>query len=295
MSLYESENENVTTLDESTENIKNEEIIGETDSVEVCENEAVVSETAEVSEQTVTDDSELPAESESDAVSDVVSEQDIDEKEEQFKESLKEKRKKRRRKKKVKSFVSEVRSFIIIIVIAFIAALLINVYLIRSSDVVGTSMYPTLQSGQTVLISRAPYFFSEPERGDIIVFDAKKQERTFWVDMKFSLRNNVITQMFTDEQPMLEEGEFYIKRVIGVAGDVITVKDYKMYINGVPLEDKGYKINDDGTAYYAYEGMSWTVTEGNLFVMGDNRINSKDSRMMGLIPTNSIMGKVVKQ
>ena len=68
-----------------------------------------------------------------------------------------------------------------------------------------------------------------------------------------------------------------------------------MYINGVPIEDKGYSINDDGTAYYPYEGMSWKVEEGYVFVMGDNRINSKDSRIMGTIPIDCIMGKVVKE
>lgn len=295
MSLYESENENVTTLDDNTVDMENSADIENFDIIEIDATMSDVTESTDNTETIASAEDVLTDGSESEAVSEENNANDLDEKEEQFKESLKEKRKKRRRKKKVKSFVSEVRSFIIIILAAFVVALLINVYLIRSSDVIGTSMYPTLQNGQTVLISRAPYFFSEPERGDIIVFDAKKQERTFWVDMKFSLRNNVITQMFADDQPVLEEGEFYIKRVIGVAGDVITVKDYVMYINGVPLENKGYTINDDGTAYYSYEGMSWTVTEGHIFVMGDNRINSKDSRMMGLIPTNSIMGKVVKQ
>jgi len=212
-----------------------------------------------------------------------------------FDDDSKDLKKKKRRKKKAIAVVKEVVSFVVIILAAFVVAILINIYVIRTSNISGTSMYPTLQHGQRVLISRLPYVFSEPEHGDIIVFDASKEKRTFIRDVSEALRDNAVTKLFVKEQTPVDEEEFYIKRIVGVAGDVITVKDYVMYINGKPIENKGYSINDDGTAYYTYEGMSWTVEDGYVFVMGDNRINSKDSRMIGCVPIDCIMGKVVKQ
>ncbi|MBE7065198.1 MAG: signal peptidase I [Ruminococcaceae bacterium] len=208
-----------------------------------------------------------------------------------------EQKEKRRRKfeKKALKITKDVISFMLIVVLAFVAAIFINIYIIRTSNISGTSMYPTMQHGQTVLISRVPYMVSEPEKGDVIVFDSSKKARTFLRDIGEALRDNTLTRIFMDKKSPVEEETFYIKRIVGVAGDEITVKDYTMYLNGVPIEDKGYSINDDGTAYYPYEGMSWKVEEGYVFVMGDNRINSKDSRIMGTIPIDCIMGKVVKE
>ncbi|MBQ8164928.1 MAG: signal peptidase I [Clostridia bacterium] len=204
-------------------------------------------------------------------------------------------KKKKRKKKKAKAILKEVLSFVVIIFLAFIIAVLINIYVIRTSHVIGPSMNPTLESGQNVLISRLPYLFDEPRSGDIVVFDSSKSERTFILDVKEALRDNAITRLFVETPVYNTEEQFYIKRVIGVAGDVITVKDGVMYLNNEPLKNDGYSINDDGTAYFAYEGQTWTVEEGYVFVMGDNRINSKDSRKIGCIPVNCIMGKVIKE
>ena len=89
--------------------------------------------------------------------------------------------------------------------------------------------------------------------------------------------------------------KFFIKRVVGIAGDVISVKDLVMYINGKPLTAKDYSIYADINAYRSCEDKTWTVKEGYVFVLGDNRNNSKDSRIIGLVPIDCIMGKVVKE
>jgi signal peptidase I len=116
-------------------------------------------------------------------------------------------------------------------------------------------MLPSLKEGEFVVINRLAYIFGSPERGDIIVF-------------KFPLDPN----------------RRYIKRVIGLTGDSIHVRDGKVFINGEPLVEP----------YIAgpsrYDG-DYTVGEGELFVMGDNRSNSLDSRNWGNLPLDHVIGR----
>lgn len=121
----------------------------------------------------------------------------------------------------------------------------------------GFSMNPTLQNGEYVLVSRLSYKLDIPQRGDIIVF-------SFPVDQSQDL----------------------IKRVIGLPGEKVSVQQNKVLINGTPLEEP----------YIAqaplYSG-EWTVPEGQLFVLGDNRNDSKDSHQWGLLPMENVIGKAL--
>lgn len=121
----------------------------------------------------------------------------------------------------------------------------------------GFSMNPTLQNGEYVLVSRLSYKFETPQRGDIIVFGIP-----------------------TDQDQDL------IKRVVGLPGETVSVRQNRVLINGIPLEEP----------YIAqaplYSG-EWTVPEGELFVLGDNRNDSKDSHQWGMLPTENIIGKAL--
>lgn len=121
----------------------------------------------------------------------------------------------------------------------------------------GFSMNPTLQNGEYVLVSRLAYKFDTPQRGDIIVFGIP-----------------------TDQDQDL------IKRVVGLPGETVSVRQNRVLINGIPLEEP----------YIAqaplYSG-EWTVPQGNLFVLGDNRNDSKDSHQWGMLPTDNIIGKAL--
>ena len=121
----------------------------------------------------------------------------------------------------------------------------------------GFSMNPTLQNGEYVLVSRLAYKFDTPQRGDIIVFGIP-----------------------TDQDQDL------IKRVVGLPGETVSVRQNMVLINGIPLEEP----------YIAqaplYSG-EWTVPHGNLFVLGDNRNDSKDSHQWGMLPTDNIIGKAL--
>ena len=121
----------------------------------------------------------------------------------------------------------------------------------------GFSMNPTLQNGEYILVNKLAYKTGKPQRGDIVVF------------------------MF----PMNLE-EDLIKRVIGLPGESVSVKDGVVSINGAPLNEP--YIN----AAPFYNG-EWQVPEGQLFVLGDNRNDSRDSHQWGLLPIENVIGKAV--
>ena len=121
----------------------------------------------------------------------------------------------------------------------------------------GFSMRPTLQDGEYILVNKLAYKFSEPKRGDIIVF------------------------IFP-----VNPAEDLIKRIIGVPGDTVAVQDGVLSVNGAVV-DEPY-INAP-PAYYG----SWQVPEGNLFVLGDNRNDSRDSHQWGLLPVENVIGRSV--
>lgn len=120
------------------------------------------------------------------------------------------------------------------------------------------SMQPNLYAGDFVIVNKLAYKFGEPQRGDIIVFRYPPDP---------------------DQTP-------YIKRVIGLPGDQIHIADGKIYINGMLLTEPYLEVNTN-------RGGDWSVGEGSLFVMGDNRNNSSDSRAWGMVPFENIIGKAL--
>ena len=121
----------------------------------------------------------------------------------------------------------------------------------------GFSMNPTLQNGEYILVNRLAYKTGQPERGDIIVF-------SFPAD----------------------EGQDLIKRVIGLPGETVKIGDGIVTINGQELREP-YIAQDP--LYYG----EWPVPEGYLFVLGDNRNDSRDSHQWGLLPLENVIGKSV--
>ena len=192
-------------------------------------------------------------------------------------------------------FAREILSWVIIVFSAFFLAIVINMYILRVSNVVGKSMCNTYQGGERVVLSKLPYIFGEPQRGDIIIFDSSLEEKNFFEGFAESCSSNMLTQMFMDEEKKSEViGRYYIKRIVAVEGDTISIKDNQVYLNG-ELLDETY-LSDDITAdYRLYEGMSWTVGKDEVFVMGDNRNGSTDSRshLVGPVDEREILGKAV--
>lgn len=195
-------------------------------------------------------------------------------------------------------YVRETVSWILVLVVAFVVAILINMYVIRMSNVVGDSMQQTYLNGDRVFLSKLPYVFGEPERGDVIVFDHTKEVKNFSQNFRESVRFNLLTQMFMKDKQLADlQHKYYIKRVIGVEGDVISVREGELYLNGEKIGDEPYTNHEDPMGppnYSKWEGKEWTVGKGELFVMGDNRNHSTDSREIGIIPLGCVLGKVLK-
>ncbi|MBL8088712.1 MAG: signal peptidase I [Anaerolineales bacterium] len=152
-----------------------------------------------------------------------------------------------------KRFVLDIVETLILAVILFVG---INAISARVR-VDGYSMQPTLEDGEFILVNKMSYQWSEIERGDIIVFHF----------------------------PLNPEEEL-IKRVIGLPGDKVQVQNNQVYVNGLPLSEPYI------SQLPAYSG-EWVVADGYLFVLGDNRNNSNDSKDWGLLPLENIVGKAV--
>ena len=141
-------------------------------------------------------------------------------------------------------------------------------------------MEPTLHSGQYLLVNKLRYFhvdaqkfsklppilnvvgkasitpFGQPQRGDVIVFHSPR-----------------------------DPGRDFIKRVVGVPGDVVEIRGEQVYVNGLPLEEPYIAAGP------VYSREAVTVAEDNFFVLGDNRNNSSDSHVWGSVPRVNIIGK----
>jgi signal peptidase I len=144
------------------------------------------------------------------------------------------------------------------IVFAFILAFLIKTFILQISYIPTGSMIPTLNEKEAVLVIRIPYYFREPSRGEVIVFK--------------------YPQDLTKE---------YVKRLIGLPGDTIEIKNGVVYVNGKAL-DEPYVKNKSSDNYGPIK-----VPKDNYFVLGDNRPVSVDSRYWGFVPKKNLVGKAV--
>lgn len=198
-----------------------------------------------------------------------------------------------------KKIVKEIGGWIICIVIAVILALLIKYFILTPTVVKQESMYPTLEENQRLILNRLGRTFKQmPKRGDIITFEAPTV--TYRTEEDTDISNPVA--IYEDEERNIFEGfsynvleigkTSYIKRVIGLPGDHVQIKNGKVYINEEELEEDYLQsgiVTDDA------EGMFYDiiVPENTVFAMGDNRNSSVDCRAFGCIPLERIEGKVL--
>jgi len=146
-----------------------------------------------------------------------------------------------------------------------------------------SSMQDTLQEGHTLIINKVIYQFSKPNRGDIIVFLREENTKGFINRYKVFLKDVELKFRKSFRSNRL------IKRIIAVEGDKIDIHDGKVYINDQLLNEPYAKgITPEMDLKYPF-----VVPPGHVFVMGDNRENSLDSRSFGPVPVSSIEGKAV--
>lgn len=168
-------------------------------------------------------------------------------------------------KKKKKEWVEWVKALLIALGLAFI----VRMFLFAPIIIDGPSMLPTLHDRDQMIVSKYNYYFSEPDRFDIVVFHASVQKD-------------------------------FIKRVIGLPGEHVAVIDNVLHINGNPVEENFLTENDEVSGFQPFSndftleelpGGYTEIPEGHVFVLGDNRGDSTDSRSIGVIPMDKIVGK----
>ncbi len=160
---------------------------------------------------------------------------------------------------KKRRVVKELISWVLVVVCAYLLALFITHCVIIKAEVPTGSMQSTIMIGDRLIGNRLAYLFSDPKRGDIVMF------------------------LYPDD-----ESEIFIKRVIGLPGDTVQVLGGELFINGEKYEEDYLheKMRDEDTKLF-------TVPEGCYFMMGDNRNNSKDSRVWKnpYVAKDKILGK----
>jgi signal peptidase I len=149
--------------------------------------------------------------------------------------------------------------------IALVLAFLLRTFIAEPRYIPSDSMYPSLETGDRVVVEKVSGYFHPPQQGDIVVFQPPEQLQM---------------QGYEKEQA-------FIKRVIGEADETISIRDGIVYLNDRPLEEN----------YIAevpkYEMGSVRIPQDRLFVMGDNRNNSNDSHIWGFLPTKNVIGRAI--
>lgn len=187
--------------------------------------------------------------------------------------------------------IDEIISWSKALLIAVAISIIVSAFIVQPFTVSGSSMEPTFDGedplnvdkiGDRLFIYKSAYILGEePEFNDIVIIDSR-------IDRKRTLKDNLlespIVRMITRKN---DDENYWIKRVIGEAGDTIEFKDGRVYRNGTELVENFIKEEMVGS----FETV--VVPENYIFVMGDNRNNSRDSRSIGPIPKENVLGEVL--
>jgi signal peptidase I len=185
------------------------------------------------------------------------------------------------------------RELLTIVVAAAVLTLLVKAFIVQVYRIPSASMENTLQIGDRVLVNKLVYHFRDIARGDVIVFSGQDS----WGPDAPPPSGDPVVRFFDDvlaDIGLHSDQTYYIKRVIGLPGDhVACCTDGKVTVNGVPLTETSYVYPGDAPSF----SFSAVVPTGDLWVMGDHRGDSDDSRYHtgypggGAIPINQVVGR----
>ena len=179
-----------------------------------------------------------------------------------------------------RSFVSELP---FLLLAALVVAVLIKTFVVQPFYIPSGSMIPTLLVDDRVMVSKISYLFGEPERGDVIVF-----ENPYAPEIEESFPEAVVRSTLEALGIRTSVNDDLIKRVVGLGGETIEIRDNQMFVDGVILDEPylqpGVAMADFGPR---------TIADDELFMMGDNRNESSDGRVFGPIPADDVIGKAV--
>jgi signal peptidase I len=167
-------------------------------------------------------------------------------------------------KEKVGKFTKNIFDTVEMFVVALAFVVFLYLFIASPHEVLGKSMENNFYDGEYLIADKISYRFNKPKRGDVVIF-----QKTETID--------------------------YIKRVIGKPGDTVEIRDGHFYVNGKYLDESAYLDSDVYTepGNFLSEGDIFTVPEGEVFLAGDNREHSSDSRSFGPVNLNVIKGRAI--
>jgi signal peptidase I len=175
---------------------------------------------------------------------------------------------------------SFVRELPVLILIAFGLAIVLKTFFVQAFYIPSGSMEPTLQPGDRVLVRKVLY---EPDRGDVIVFEDPKGGS----GTDRGVVGGFLHWLSEGVGFARPEHEDFIKRVIGLPGETVELRNGRLYVDGARLEEPYLVGREDTRDYGPVE-----VPREELFVLGDNRLNSNDSRFgLGFVPVDKVIGR----
>ena len=183
-----------------------------------------------------------------------------------------------------------VRELPLLIVAAGVIAFLVKTLIAQAFYIPSGSMLPQLEVNDRVVVSKLAYRLHEPRRGDIVVFDSPNQVKSD--DDGGNIVTRLIRKVGTGigiVQPSTEE---FIKRVIALPGETVDLQDGKVYVNGRPVNEP-YLAPNTLSMPTGPVKFPVTVPPDHLWVMGDNRTASSDSRSFGPIPMDDVVGRTI--
>ncbi len=151
-----------------------------------------------------------------------------------------------------------------VVLVALALALILRSFVAQAFEIPSESMLPTFARGDYILVDKFYHRFEAPRRGDIVVFDSP-------------------------EKP----GEFFIKRVIGIPGDELSIAGSRVFLGETLLKEDYLDVSAKLADVDRSKPKRWTIGKGRYFLLGDNRLNSKDSRVWGALARDRIVGRAL--
>jgi signal peptidase I len=169
----------------------------------------------------------------------------------------------------------------LLIIVALVVAVIIKTFLVQAFFIPSASMRDTLLEGDRVMVNKLAFRFGEPGHGDVIVFDSPLEELSDGENVLGAILRNI-----GESLGLSTPDTALIKRVIALEGDTIEIRDNAVFINGTAIDEsyltRTVRMPDFGPLQ---------IPPDHVFVMGDNRNQSEDSRRFGPIPGSSIIGR----
>lgn len=184
-----------------------------------------------------------------------------------------------------KEILKEIWEWLIVFVSAFVLVMFLNVTVFATTQVRQTSMLNTLVEGQHLFVEKLSYLLGEPKRGDIVIFLENKHNTTYF--SRFGIFLKDVSEIFKPAED--KTNVRLVKRVVGIPGDEIDIKNGKIHIDGEAY-DEFYAY---GKTYKREFQFPVTVPDDKYLVLGDNREASRDSRNFGFIDKDQVEGKAV--